>query len=84
MQGNPEKTVPSRSGVLPLLLPFMAAMLLLNAGALQRGAENLAFDHPMRATALRCLAPIVKCVSILRLDAPRNLAEAIEKTTINE
>lgn len=67
-----------------LLLPFLAAMLLLNAQALRREAELLPFDAPVRAPALKALAPLCRATAFLHLDVPRNLSEALEKRTINE
>lgn len=67
-----------------LLLPFLAAMLLLNAKALRRETELLPFDSPVRAPALKALAPLCRATTFLHLDLPRNLAEALEKRTINE
>ena len=67
-----------------LLLPFLAAMLLLNAHALRREAELLPFDAPVRAPALKALAPLCRATTFLFLDVPRNLSEALEKRTINE
>ena len=67
-----------------LILPLLAAMLLLNARALQREADRLPFDSPVRAPALRALAPLCRAIAFLRIDLPRNLAEALERRTINE
>ena len=67
-----------------MVLPFLAAMLLLNAQALRRGADNLPFDSPVRAPALRALAPLCRLVHALRIDRPRAWAEALERRLINE
>ena len=84
-QPSPAMTPDARPCRLPaLLLPFLAAMLLLNAKALRREAELLPFDAPVRAPALKVLAPLCRATALLQLDVPRNLSEALEKRTINE
>ena len=67
------------------ILPFLAAMLLLNAHALQREAEDrLALDSPVRAPALRVLKPLCRLTHALGIDRPRNWTEDIEQKLINE
>ncbi len=66
------------------LLPFLAAMLLLNADALHREADLLPFDHPVRAAALRVLAPVRRRTTALRLDRPRAGAEAVEAAFVGK
>ena len=68
-----------RMDLAALLLPFLAALLLLNAHALRRWADNLDYDAPARTPALRLLDPICRLTETLCLDAPRNRAEALEK-----
>lgn len=65
-------------------VPFLAAMLLLNTDALQREADLLPYDHPVRATALRALAPVCRFVESLRLDVLRRGAEDVETRLIGE
>jgi hypothetical protein len=64
------------------LLPLLAAMFLLNADALHREADLLPFDHPVRAAALRILAPVRRLTGALFLDRPRAVAEAVEAALV--
>lgn len=65
----------------PLLfvLPLIVGMILLNAPAMLREAENLPFDAPARAAAMRVLPALARSSSLLWLDRPRRFAEFLEK-----
>lgn len=78
-------TTTAASGELPasLLLVFLAALLLLNAKALNRWADGLEYDSPVRAPALRALGPLCRVTAALRIDMPRNCAETLEKSMSN-
>ena len=83
---TPGAAKPGAGGTMPgaaILLPFLAALLLFNAHALRRWADNLDYDAPARAPALRVLGPLCRLTAALRLDAPRNCAEALENAAQN-
>ena len=49
------------------VIVFYLAALLLNAPALRTTADNLPFDHPLRPTLLKLLAPVATLSSATHL-----------------
>ncbi|MBR1608789.1 MAG: hypothetical protein IJ678_04145 [Kiritimatiellae bacterium] len=61
------------------IAPFLAALLLFEAPAMLREADNLPYENPVRVPAMRLLAPVSRLSAALFLDRPRAWAEAVRK-----
>lgn len=70
------------SRVLPFLLLFYAAALLLNAPALLRSVEGLDFGHPARPLCLAAVRPVARLSEALRLSLLRGKTEVFEKRVL--
>ncbi len=71
-----------RTGSRVFVACFLAFAILLNAPAMLRSAENMAFDDPARKPALTLLTPVARFSSALHLDFFRASAESIERKTL--
>lgn len=67
------------AGTLAMAATALAAMLALNAPAMLRSTGLLPFDNPVRAPALRALAPVADASSAIRADRLRAGAERLSR-----
>ncbi len=64
------------------VLIFYIAALLLNAPALHTTADNLPFDHPLRAPLLTLLSPLSVFSQKTHLSTLRTTLQRFERNTL--